>query len=135
MKRETTIKTGAWPHKALWNQQQLKRWLEQSFRIVWNNFQFTSHHSRFKKKIKQVRFYLLFNFHLQFTNKSVGSLWFEQKRVHNKVYYVKRAHFPAWLLIRGKYGREPKSKLGVLWNRSSFVHTYLLQSLQSGVYI
>ena len=34
MKRETTIKTGAWPHKASWNQQQLKRGLEQSFRIV-----------------------------------------------------------------------------------------------------
>ena len=134
MKRETTIKTDAWPHKALWNQQQLKRRLEQSFSIV---KQLPVHFApqQIQKKIKQIRFYLLFNFHLQFTNKSVGSLWFEQKRVHNKVYYVKRAHFPAWLLIRGKYGREPKSKLGVLWNRSSFVHTYLLQSLQSGVYI
>ena len=50
-------------HKALWNQQRLK-----------NNFHFTSHHSRFKYKTKQVRFYLLCNFYLQFTNKSVGSL-------------------------------------------------------------
>ena len=39
-----------------------------------NNFHFTSHHSRFEDKTKQVRFYLLFHFHLQFTNKSVGSL-------------------------------------------------------------
>ena len=39
-----------------------------------NNFHFTSHHSGFENKTKQVRFYLLFNFHLQFTNKSVGSL-------------------------------------------------------------
>ena len=35
---------------------------------------FTVHHSRFEDKTKQVRFYLLFNFHLQFTYKSVGSL-------------------------------------------------------------
>ena len=27
-----------------------------------------------QNRTKQVRFYLLFNFHLQFTNKSVGSL-------------------------------------------------------------
>ena len=50
------IATGAWPHKALWNQQRLKRRLEHSFRIV-KNFHFTSHHSRFKNKTKQVRFY------------------------------------------------------------------------------
>ena len=42
----------------------------------WNNFHFTSHRSRFKNRTKQVRFYLLFNFHLQFTNKSVGPLWY-----------------------------------------------------------
>ena len=35
---------------------------------------FTSHRSKFKNRTKQVRFYLLFNFRLQFTNKSVGSL-------------------------------------------------------------
>ena len=30
--------------------------------------------SRFKNRTKQLGFYLLFNFHLQFTNKTVGSL-------------------------------------------------------------
>ena len=40
-----------------------------------NNFHFTSHHSRFKNRTKQVRVSLLFNFHFQFTDKSVGSLW------------------------------------------------------------
>ena len=33
-----------------------------------------AHRSKFKNRTKQVRFYLLFNFRLQFTNKSVGSL-------------------------------------------------------------
>ena len=37
------------------------------------NIVFASHRSRFKNRTKQVRFYLLFNFHSQFTNKSVGS--------------------------------------------------------------
>ena len=37
-------------------------------------FHFTSHCSRFKSRAKQVRFYLLYNFHFQFTNKSLGSL-------------------------------------------------------------
>ena len=40
----------------------------------WNNFHFTSHRSRFKNRTKHVRFYLLFNFHLQFTIKDGGSL-------------------------------------------------------------
>ena len=39
----------------------------------YNNFHFTSHRSRFKNRTKQVRFYLLFNYHLQFPNKSVAS--------------------------------------------------------------
>ena len=73
MKREKVITTGPWPHKAFWNQQRLKRRLEYSFLIV-KQLHFSLHHSTFKNRAKQVRFYLLFNFHLQFKNKRVGSL-------------------------------------------------------------
>ena len=57
MKRETIITTRALPHKALWNQQQLKRWLKHSFHIV-KQLQF--HFAPQQIQIQQVRFYLLF---------------------------------------------------------------------------
>ena len=74
MKRKTIITTGAWSHEALWNQQRLKRRLEHSFRVVTQLPIHFAPQQIFKNRTKQVRFCLLFNFHLQFTNKSVGSL-------------------------------------------------------------
>ena len=59
----------------MWNQQWSKRRLVHCFRNV-KQLPFHFDCSRFKRRTKQVRFYLLYNFHLQFTNKSLGSLWF-----------------------------------------------------------
>ena len=109
MKRETIITTGAWPHKALWNQQRLKRRLEHSFRIV-KNFDFASHHSRFKNKSKHVRFYLLFNFHLQFTNKNVGSLCSDSLFRFMSLSPPQRP-----LCVVGRLGRKKKRARGSRW--------------------
>ena len=54
-----------------------------------NNFRFTSHRSRFKNRTKHVRFYLLFNFHLQFTNKGGGSLWLIRNWTINNEHWFK----------------------------------------------
>ena len=69
MKRKTIITTSA-RHKQ-WSM----RPIEHRFRIVKQlPFHFAPQQIRGLDKTKQVRFYLLFNFHLQFTNNSVGSL-------------------------------------------------------------
>ena len=62
------------PHKALWIQQLRKRRLEHRFRNV-KQLPFHFALSRFKNRTKQVGVYLLLKFHLQFTKKSVRSLW------------------------------------------------------------
>ena len=51
------------PHRALWNQQRLKRRLEHRFRIV-KQLPFHFARRRLKNRTKQVGFYRLFNFHL-----------------------------------------------------------------------
>ena len=41
----------------------------------------------FRARTEQVSFYLLFNFHVQFTNKSVGSLWWSLKTTRHLAVY------------------------------------------------
>ena len=44
----------------------------------------TSHRSRFKNRTKQVRFYLVFNYHLQFPNKNLASHGWRLRQWHAK---------------------------------------------------